>query len=61
MRQDAEVRSKRAVFGVSEGGNLSMLFAATCPDRAPPSLPSVVRQTGMGADYVGAPPEPRGD
>ena len=30
---DAVGSKRAAIFGVSEGGNLSMLFAATCPNR----------------------------
>lgn len=58
---DAVGSKRAAVFGVSEGGNLSMLFAATCPDRvtALVTFGSFAKRI-WSADYPWAPtPEQR--
>lgn len=58
---DAVGSKRAAVFGVSEGGNLSMLFAATCPNRvsALVTFGSFAKRI-WSADYPWAPtPEQR--
>lgn len=58
---DAVGSQRAAVFGVSEGGNLSMLFAATCPNRvaALVTFGSFAKRI-WSADYPWAPtPEQR--